>query len=159
MKLCTNFFEIDVPAGSEIITSNDPADVNEDCIVLKLKNFGMVTIEVIYTNDSETPFMQLRDSLANDAEAIGAVVIDTNADASEFSMQSTAGNEPFIHHHLLVQRNDFVFDSNFFKNYNPEDLSDVKTMLNSIVLLSDSKEISGLVTGKRMPIMQAQVTN
>jgi hypothetical protein len=74
-------------------------------------------------------------------------------------MESGLESEPFIHRHLLTQRKDFVFDTNFFKNFNLEDLSDVRSMMNSIVLLDNPKETSIFVTGERMPMRQVQLTN
>jgi len=159
MKLRTSFFELDLPAGSEKITLTDVTDANEDCIVLKLRNLGMVTIEAVYMSDSDKAFNQIRDSLAHDAKSIGAKVTNQNSDASEFSMESIVENEPFVHHHFLIQLNEYVFDGNFFKNYNSEDLTDVKNMMNSIVLLDNPKETSVYFKGERMPMRQVQLTN
>ena len=114
MKLRTSFFELDLPAGSEKITLAEATDVNEDCIVLKLKNLGMVTLEAIYMSNSSEPFSQIKNSLIHDAKSIGAKVTEETSDSSEFSMESSVENEPFIHRHLLTQRKDFVFDTNFF---------------------------------------------
>ena len=159
MKLRTSFFELDLPAGSEKITLAEATDVNEDCIVLKLKNLGMVTLEAIYMSNSSEPFSQIKNSLIHDAKSIGAKVTEETSDSSEFSMESSVENEPFIHRHLLTQRKDFVFDTNFFKNFNPEDLFDVRSMMNSIVLLDNPKETSIFFTGERMPMRQVQLTN
>jgi hypothetical protein len=159
MKLRTSFFELDLPAGSEKITLAEATDVNEDCIVLKLKNLGMITLEAIYMSNSSEPFSQIKNSLIHDAKSIGAKVTEETSDSSEFSMESSVENEPFIHRHLLTQRKDFVFDTNFFKNFNPEDLFDVRSMMNSIVLLDNPKETSIFFTGERMPMRQVQLTN
>jgi len=159
MKLRTSFFELDLPSGSEKITLAEATDVNEDCIVLKLKNLGMITLEAIYMSNSSEPFSQIKNSLIHDAKSIGAKVTEETSDSSEFSMESSVENEPFIHRHLLTQRKDFVFDTNFFKNFNPEDLFDVRSMMNSIVLLDNPKETSIFFTGERMPMRQVQLTN
>lgn len=159
MKLRTSFFELDLPAGSEKITLAEATDASEDCIVLKLKNLGMITLEAIYMSNSSEAFSQIKNSLIHDAKSIGAKVTEETSDSSEFSMESSVENEPFIHRHLLTQRKDFVFNTNFFKNFNPEDLFDVRSMMNSIVLLDNPKETSIFFTGERMPMRQVQLTN
>jgi hypothetical protein len=159
MKLRTSFFELDLPSGCEKISLTEPTGTNEDAIVLKLRNLGMVTIEAVYMSNTKEPFSQIRDSLAHDAKSISATITEENADASEFSMESILENEPFVHHHFLIQRNDFVFDGNLFKNFNPEDLTDVKSMMNSIVLFENSNETPSFSAGERMPMRHVQLTD
>jgi len=130
-----------------------------DCIVLKLRNLGMINLELIYMPEESDPFERIKESLIQDAQSIGAVVANVNSDSSEFSMESSAGNDSIIHHHLLFKQDDFVFSINFFKNFNSEDFSDVKTMAKTISLRENAKKSSSFVAGQRIPIGSVHLHN
>ena len=132
-------------------------DAGSDSVVLRLKNSGMVTIEMIYMPASVEPFTQVRKSLQQDAESIGAHITGINLDSSEFSLVSGGGNDAITHHHLLIAKEDFVFDINFFKNFNSDDLADIKNTMSNVLLLDHEKESFAFESGQRMPLGMIQV--
>jgi len=109
--------------------------------------------------EESDPFEKIKESLIQDAQSIGAVVANVNSDSSEFSMESSAGNDSIIHHHLLFKHDDFVFSINFFKNFNSEDFSDIKTMAKTISLRENAKKSSSFVAGQRIPIGSVHLHN
>jgi len=109
--------------------------------------------------EKSNPFEKIKESLIQDAESIGAVVANVNSDSSEFSMETNTGNDSIIHHHLLFKHDDFVFSINFFKNFNSEDFSDVKTMAKTITLTENPNNSSSFVAGQRIPIGSVHLHN
>jgi len=107
---------------------------------------------MIYMSEVVNPFEKIKESLIQDAESIGAVVGNVNSDSSEFSMESSAGNDSIIHHYLLFKHDVFVFNINFFKNFNPADYGDIKTMAKSITLRENAKKSSSFEVGQRIPL-------
>lgn len=145
---------MELPNGAEEILLEDSTSggVAKDSVVLKLKNSGMVTLEMIYIINTDDSFEQVRESLARDAESIGAKITNVNSDSSEFSMESVLGADIITHHHLLFNQKDFVFDVNFFKNWNPADLVDIKKMMSNILLFDNAKEVESFITGQRIQL-------
>jgi len=117
----------------------------------------MVTIEMIYMPGSNEPFIQVRQSLTEDAQAIGAHITDISNDSSQFSLESGDGNGAITHHHMLFKHQNFVFDVNFFNNFNSEDLADIKKMMDSLVLHEAKMQTQGISSGQRIPVGLIQV--
>ena len=150
-----------MPDGAVEISTSDQSDIDveKDCVVLKLKNQGVVNIEVIYMSDLDDSFQKIRESVTGDARSIGAKVTNVNSDSSEFLMELGSGSDAVTHHHLLFKSEEFVFKINFFKDFNPQDFQDVKEMLNSILLLEKVVKSSNFVIGQRINLGSVQVKN
>jgi len=150
-----------LPQGAEEIALTDLTGIDDknDCVVLKLRNLGMINLELIYMPEEGNPFEKIKDSLVRDAESIGALVANVNSDSSEFSMETNTGSDSIVHHHLLFKQDDFVFSINFFKNFNSEDFSDIKTMAKTISLTENAKKSSSFVAGQRIPIGSVHLHN
>ena len=150
-----------MPEGAVEISTSDQSDIDveQDCVVLKLKNQGVVNIEVIYMSDLDDSFQKIRESVTGDARSIGAKVTNVNSDSSEFLMELGSGSDAVTHHHLLFKLEEFVFEINFFKDFNPQDFQDVKEMLSSILLREKIKKSSNFVIGQRINLGSVQVIN
>ena len=150
-----------MPEGAVEISTSDQSDIDveKDCVVLKLKNQGVVNIEVIYMSDLDDSFQKIRESVTGDARSIGAKVTNVNSDSSEFLMELGSGSDDVTQHHLLFKLEEFVFEINFFKDFNPQDFQDVKEMLSSILLREKIKKSSNFVIGQRINLGSVQVIN
>jgi len=150
-----------MPEGAVEISTSDQSDIDveKDCVVLKLKNQGVVNIEVIYMSDLDDSFQKIIESVTGDARSIGAKVTNVNSDSSEFLMELGSGSDAVTHHHLLFKLEEFVFKINFFKDFNPQDFQDVKEMLNSILLREKVEKSSNFVIGQRINLGSVQVIN
>ena len=150
-----------MPEGAVEISTSDQSDIDveKDCVVLKLKNQGVVNIEVIYMSDLDDSFQKIRESVTGDARSIGAKVTNVNSDSSEFLMELGSGSDDVTQHHLLFKLEEFVFKINFFKDFNPQDFQDVKEMLSSILLREKIKKSSNFVIGQRINLGSVQVIN